>query len=190
MSGLIFAFDTETHDLPVSYDAHPNDVTNWPRVVQLGWVLADRDGRVIEKSCELVQPGGWEITPGAQAVHGISQEECVRYGRPLQFLLSTFHKYASRAEIAVAHNIGFDRPVILCESIRYAVPQNLPPMDCTMAIGRDVCKIPKGDGFKRPSLSELYRHLFGEVFTDQHDALADSNACLRCYVEMAKRGFE
>ena len=41
-SGKTFvAFDTETTGLPKEYDAPYTDIDNWPRLVQLAWIVYD-----------------------------------------------------------------------------------------------------------------------------------------------------
>ncbi len=47
-------FDTETTGLPANYKAHFTDVHNWPRVVQLAWMLADDEGKVLMQRCDII----------------------------------------------------------------------------------------------------------------------------------------
>ena len=55
---------------------------------------------------------------------------------------------------------------------------------CTMKDINHIEDLPK----KRPKLSLLYTHLFGEVFDHAHDAMADIQATKDCFVELCKRG--
>ncbi len=43
-------------------------------------------------------------------------------------------------------------------------------------------------GYKRPKLEELHLLLFDEDFDNAHDALADTEACMRCFFELVERG--
>lgn len=54
-------FDTETTGLPKNWSAPVTDVNNWPRVIQLAYVVTDTNFNVIETFCELVKPDGWVI---------------------------------------------------------------------------------------------------------------------------------
>ena len=56
--------------------------------------------------------------------------------------------------------------------------------------GTKLCKLPnqRPGAYKWPKLTELHQHLFGEPMTDAHNALADTLATARCYVEMQRLG--
>ena len=41
---LYIFFDTETTGVPRDYKAPTTDTQNWPRLVQLGWILMDSEG--------------------------------------------------------------------------------------------------------------------------------------------------
>lgn len=188
--GKILAFDVETNDGARRYGAPDDDIGNWPRVVQLGWVLAYPGGRVVDRRCELIVPAGWTIEPGAGHVHGITDDDCALDGKYLADELALFSAAASQASVIVAHNIGFDWPVILCEFLRsgIAAPDYV-RRACTMLIGTPVCQLPgrrRGE-FKWPRLDELHNHLFGRGFDGAHDAAADAEACLACYLELVRR---
>lgn len=66
------------------------------------------------------------------------------------------------------------------------------PSVCTMERTTNWCAIPNPNsyygGYKYPKLQELYAKLFGENFTDAHDALADIRATKKCYFELIERG--
>jgi hypothetical protein len=38
-------FDTETSGLPRTHKAPVSDLDNWPRIVQIAWLLIDEQGR-------------------------------------------------------------------------------------------------------------------------------------------------
>ena len=42
-------FDTETTGVPRDYKAPTTDTNNWPRMVQLGWILMDGDGKKLSQ---------------------------------------------------------------------------------------------------------------------------------------------
>ena len=53
----------------------------------------------------------------------------------------------------------------------------------------DYCKLPGYHGeYKYPKLQELYRKLFGQSFSNAHDASADTEATKKCYFELKKKG--
>ena len=44
--------DTETTGLPKEYDAPYTDIDNWPRLVQLAWIVYDYTTIVVRKNRE------------------------------------------------------------------------------------------------------------------------------------------
>ena len=54
------------------------------------------------------------------------------------------------------------------------------------------CAIPNPNsyygGYKWPKLEELYRKLFGRMFDNAHDALADVVATKECFFALKQRG--
>lgn len=191
-SKRILAIDCETNDKPKDWQNKNYDVENWPRLVQLGVVLGDTDGRILYRHETLIRSARqWTITPEAQAVHGISIEDCDQFGQHPAMELADLSRFLYLADTVIAHNMAFDLPVLMCEVTRANVvlPRFAHKMACTMQLGMDICKIPSPHGHnshKWPRLSELHEHLFGVGFNGAHSALSDAEACFRCYVKMVK----
>jgi DNA polymerase III epsilon subunit-like protein len=56
---------------------------------------------------------------------------------------------------------------------------------CTCQLGRELCQLKKANGtLKLPKLAELHIKLFGKNFTNAHDALADTVACMNCFLKI------
>lgn len=182
-------FDTETSDLPRRWNAPVTDVGNWPRLVQICWVLATADGELSEPHTHLIKPEGFRIARSATAVHGISTAHARDHGEPLGPVLEAFVQAVEGVEEIVAHNIDFDVNIVGAELIRAGMPNVLPAKTqrCTMKESADYCKLPGRYGYKWPNLPELHRILFGESFTGAHGAEADCLACLRCFFELQRR---
>ena len=60
-------FDTETTGVPKNYKAPPSDLLNWPRVVQLAWVVTDEQGRELKATNHIIRPDGFVIPEGSRA---------------------------------------------------------------------------------------------------------------------------
>lgn len=182
--------DTETNDLPRDWRAPATDVANWPRVVQVAWLTFDGAGRETGRFSSLVQPVGFEIHPGAQKVHGISKERALREGRPVADVLASLAEAAAGARLLVAHNLDFDAPVLQAEFLRAgrADPLAKLPRRCTMKQATAFCNLPGKYGPKWPKLEELHVRLFAVAPPRAHDALADAEACARCFFELKRRG--
>ncbi|PSR04037.1 MAG: 3'-5' exonuclease [Bacteroidetes bacterium SW_10_40_5] len=158
-------FDTETTGLPRSWKAPLEDLANWPRLVQIAWLLFDTDG------------------------HEISREKAIIYGLPLVKILEAFQEQLQMASHAVAHNISFDEKIVGAEFMRKEINNPLPFRNriCTMKSTTNYCKIKNRRGNKWPKLGELHQKLFEENFEDAHDAMADIHATAKCFWELRRR---
>ena len=189
---MILFFDTETTGLPRDYNAPVWDDKNWPRLVQLSWIVANEQGFEVRKSSRIIKPEGYMIPKGSSAIHGITTERAKEEGEDLITVLKIFVSEYDRADIVVGHNVDFDINVIDAELCRKSMGTlSYKPTYCTKEIGTPVCKIPKGyeDGYKWPTLQELYRHLFGRDFFGAHDAASDVEATKQCFFELKECGY-
>lgn len=184
-------FDTETTGLPRSRNARETDLHNWPRMVQLAWLLTDESGELIEQNGCLIYPEGFDIPESASRIHGITTAHARQFGIPVSQALERFRDSIRRARLLVAHNYEFDRPVVGAEYHRAGWGEN--PLHghsyvCTMKASTAYCRLPGPYGFKWPSLQELHTHLFGRPYAGAHDAVADVQACRHCFFELKRMG--
>lgn len=190
---MIVFFDTETIGTPDNYRAPMSDSANWPRMVELAWAIS-QDGETLEgQHARLIQPDGWAIPPEAEAIHGITTEDCQIHGMPASEVLAEILGVTSRAALLVGHNIEFDLAIVGAELYRIGLGDVADLMAgqlryCTMRSGVELCRLPGRYGFKWPRLNELYRELFGREPKLAHRAGADVQATAECYFEMRKRG--
>lgn len=56
---MFLFFDTETTGLPQRWNAPITDLDNWPRMVQLAWIMCDEKGNIIEERSDIVKPEGF-----------------------------------------------------------------------------------------------------------------------------------
>ena len=76
-------FDTETTGLPRNWKAPVTDLNNWPRMIQIAWILCDNSGNRIESDDFIIKPENFEIPRDASRVHGISTERAINEGEDL-----------------------------------------------------------------------------------------------------------
>jgi DNA polymerase III epsilon subunit-like protein len=182
--------DTETSGLPRSRYASYKDTTNWPRLVQIAWILCDQNGNVLLSEEHIIKPEGFIIPFNAQNIHGISNEKAISMGKDLGYVLNRFSEAIDRSTHLVAHNLDFDFNVIGAEFVRKGIDNRLTYLNkfCTMQGTTEYCQIPGGPyDFKWPSLFELYYTLFSTPFEEKHDALYDVKICKDCFFELKKR---
>lgn len=180
-------FDTETTGVPKDDSAPASDTRNWPRLVQLAWILTNKEGNTLASSCSIIKPEGFTIPVDAAKIHGISTYKAMREGKPLKNVIDDFLKAAEKAQCLVGHNVAFDQKVVGAELCRLGIKDtiNTAKAICTMEAGKDYCKIPGGYyGYKPPKLQELYQKLFGTTFENAHDAMADVKATRKCFFEL------
>lgn len=187
---LYLFFDTETTGLPQSWSAPVEDTDNWPRLVQLAWVMYDEEGTRAGAGDAIIKPEGFIIPADASRVHGITTERALEEGVSLRQVLEMFRDKIGESSYVVAHNIDFDEKIIGAEFIRAKIPHEFSKKKkiCTMKSTVNFCAIPSARGFKWPQLAELHRKLFGIAFEDAHNAAADIEATAKCFWELKKRG--
>lgn len=182
--------DTETTGLPKRRNAPYTEVSNWPRLVQLAWVIVDTDGRELSAVERIVKPDGFTIPIEAANIHGITTEMAMKNGVHLVEALVEFAEALERSNTVVAHNVDYDRPVLEAEFIRAGMNCFLgtKKLICTKDSSTEYCKLPGRYGYKWPSLDELHRKLFNAPMGAAHNALVDVRACMKCFFELEERG--
>ena len=179
-------FDTETTGLPINWKAPVQNVNNWPRMVQIAWLLYDANRNRIDEKDFVIKPEGFSIPDDATRVHWISTEYAMDKGKDLDFVLKLFAEQIETAGMLVAHNMNFDEKIVGAEFFRKNIPNKLLQTNriCTMKESTDYCQIPGHYGYKWPKLSELHIELFGEDFEEAHNATVDINATAKCFWKM------
>jgi DNA polymerase III epsilon subunit-like protein len=183
-------FDTETSGLPRDWSAPASDVSNWPHLVQIAWVCCDADGKTTTSHEYLIKPQGFKISKQAIELHGITTEHALREGVDLAPVLAEFSGAVQSARTVVGHNLDFDLKVVQAEWVRADMKDAFARKRkcCTMKSSTDYCRIPGKYGYKWPKLDELHSKLFGRGFDGAHGALADTQACMRCFFRLQELG--
>jgi DNA polymerase III epsilon subunit-like protein len=191
-------FDTETTGLPKNWKAPVSEVDNWPRMVQLAFLVFFQSGEnetpngepvpVIERNF-IIKPDGFTIPEDVSRIHGITHERAMDEGWALREVLEEFHAQVIVNQTVVAHNVSFDRAIVGSEFIRAGMEDVLHGKDrvCTMMKTTKFCNLPGKYGPKWPKLSELHEKLFGHTFEEAHNASVDINATAKCFFELKRR---
>lgn len=187
-------FDTETTGVPKNYKAPITDFDNWPRLVQLAWILCDENGNEISATDLIIRPDGFTIPIESSNVHRITTKIANEKGVDLDYALNRFVEDVKRVSCLVGHNISFDIHIVGAELLRRGNGFDLSsvPSVCTMLKTVNYCAVPSGfsygEKYKWPKLQELHKKLFGYEFDDAHDAMADIRATKKCFFELKTRG--
>jgi DNA polymerase-3 subunit epsilon len=149
------------------------------RIVEIGVVILDAEGRELSSFCSLVDPG---CDPGPTHIHGISS--LMLDGAPS---FAAIHPYVAdqlTGRVMVGHNVdGFDQAFLEAECRRVGgeelAPQNVATVD-TLVVAQEHLGLEGG-----AKLVDCCDH-FGLSWTDHHSALGDARvtaALFRCLRE-------
>ena len=139
--------------LPKHWNAPITDLDNWPRLVQLGWILYDSRDNEIKRANRIFIPEGFIIPPGTSNVHGISTQKAINVGIDLTEVLNEFSKIFNEANFLIAHNSSFDEAIIRTEFLRKDVKSRLIDIP-------KICKIPGRSGYKWPNLTVSFINFY------------------------------
>jgi DNA polymerase III epsilon subunit-like protein len=180
-------FDTETTGLPLDWNA---PAEQFPRLVQLAYLLFDKDKTLYRSDNFIIKPEGFEIPKSVSDLHGITTEIALNEGENLKEILNIFVEHLNNTKYIIGHNLSFDRKIIRGEFIRNSIEYNSDDKIkiCTMNSSRKYCNIKGVRGTKLPTLQELHIKLFGKSFEEAHNALADVNATSNCFWKMEELG--
>lgn len=182
-------FDTETTGVPRNHNAPVSDVENWPRLVQLGFIVMDGKDTLVEQEF-IVKPEGFEIPVEASNVHKITTERALAEGTPVNKVILEFMFWMNQCDTIIGHNVDFDVHVFGAEYYRIygSNPFEGRKTVCTMKSSTQFVGIPRSGGFKYPKLHELYRKLFDKDMGAAHTALQDIQNTALCYFALVERG--
>lgn len=195
----VIVFDTETTGLPERGNNNVTDTTKWPHIIQLSYIGFDTEKKEIFEYSDYIILLNPEVTisPESIAVHKITRERSEREGIPIEQVLAAFRECLKDADLIVAHNINFDKNMLMVECNRRGLPNCFMrngafiPEFCTMTNTIALCQLPNPvkkyadmGQFKWPSLAELHFKLFQSQTKGAHNAIVDVMVCLRCYVKI------
>ena len=178
---LYIFFDSETTGVPRDYKSPTTDTSNWPRMVQLGWILMDGEGNRLSQKDYIIRSDGYTIPDDVVRIHGITTQRALEEGLDLAPVVDEFMADFDQATFIVGHNIDFDKKILGAELIRSKRTY------CTMQTGTNFCRIPGKYGYKWPKLQELYIKLFGHDFDGAHNAMSEIEATQECFWELRRR---
>lgn len=181
-------FDTETAGIPPDYKAPATAVWNWPRLVQIAWLLVDEQANELASAEYIARPDGFTIPREAAKIHGITTEMAMQKGVDPKTILTAVASSIDKASVLVAHNVAFDEKILGAEFVRAGYPNVVESKQrkCTMQGSTNYCRLHGPYGYKWPTLAELHMKLFNEPFAGAHRALVDVRACARCYFELKR----
>jgi len=186
----VIVFDTETTGLPsanLSLDMQPH-------VCQFAAVSyeCDLDSKSLNEISRidlLIKPPVL-IDYETSSIHGITND-IVANSPSFRELVDEIVEAFYSSDVAVAHNLSFDKQIIGYELERLNRSKDFLPDQIfdTMKETKNLCQLPgRFNKYKSPKLLELYQFLFDEKFKGAHNALHDVLATGKCLEELLRRG--
>lgn len=217
----VVLFDTETNGLPKRKNAPVTEVDVYPAILSLSWALyevtiVDKENTFTmldehTRFLRLSPKVPWDAS--AAAIHGITEEQA-RFGSDRVSASSAIKEFTDvlqSADIVVAHNMAFDKPVVQAAAyacglpLKYTYWSHHLRVICTMEFTRDLVKIPfhqyqqilsspPRSPHKPPKLKELYFWLFNHNFEHQfkirlHSSETDVKCLSLCFIALVERGY-
>ena len=185
-------FDTETTDM-LDFKLPAGHLSQPCRLIEYA-LISYENKKLVEKKKNFIipdpDPTKWDISEGAFNAHGISKEQVMDEGKPIEAFIEDYMSAVRWTDVIIAHNWQFESKVAQHELVineKGICPKNT---FCTMLNSTEICAIPAVGkrGFKWPKLYEAYRHFFNRSFSGEHSAMGDAMACLAVYRELQKLG--
>lgn len=194
----IFFFDTETTGLPITKNF--NNYNSFKelqfydnsRLISICWKVL-RNDKILSSNYYIIKPNDFKIDNNSVAcsINKITNEIANRDGVDINFIFDKIKDDLNNSNLIVAHNINFDKNILLSELYRY---KRLDIIEifllkneyCTMLNGLNITKIKfkTNNKYKYPKLNELYKYFYNEDIKNSHNAEADVDACIKCYLKM------
>ena len=163
---MILVYDFETTGLTLHPDA-PLD--KQPRALEFGGALLDAKGRVVEEHSFLINPEQ-DFDHAITRITGLTYAD-VAGAATFQMVLPRLRTLFSKATVMVAHNLPFDKAILMHELGRLGATDFPWPAAgiCTVGLYHEVFGA-------RPKLTALYARVMGKPLEQTHRAMDDVHA--------------
>lgn len=138
----------------------------------------------------IIKPEGFVIRNSD--IHGIEDATARRDGFDFKDAMSLITNDVLAADTLIAHNIIFDKNVLLSELYRHGCLDLIRAIEskntfCTSKECKLITKIKRGSEFKQPRLAELHKFLFDSEAENLHNAIFDTKIMAKCFFELLNR---
>ena len=170
---MIILLDFETTGLTL----HPRaDLKKQPKAIEFGGLLLDADGKWVEEASIMINPGE-PITEEITKITGITNDD-LKDAPTFAEVLPQIERMFRQARMVVAHNLNFDKQILMGELARLGRVELFPwPKQemCTVQLYRE-------DYGRNPRLIELYERVMGKPLAQTHRALDDVKAMAEVFL--------
>jgi DNA polymerase III epsilon subunit-like protein len=195
-NGYFLFVSIKTTGLPIDINRSKDDLSNWPHIIQISWLVFNEDRKLIEREDHIIMQN---LTIPERIIEetGISNEIMIEKGELPEAVFSMFNKAIKDVKIFVAHNIEFTNSILHAEMYRNNIPFSLKNKEivCTMESSSDYCGIKdyEHEDFKYPKLLELLEKCFyqseGSVESlDLLNAKMNVHIIAKCFFYLVEKG--
>lgn len=176
-------------------------MTQLPRLVQIGWILTDKNFREIKSNSLIIRPAGFIIPKDGTKFHGITTEKALTKGVEIGSAIERLEKDISPV-LDDINLIAYDSDYIIDiikNEYNYLMPTGIIPAmpfqlfqfsSPSQSSLREMAKpIVPGQLKKHgeyPRLSEIYRYLFNAPVDTKNDVLKDADVIRLCCEKLSK----
>lgn len=180
---LLF-IDTETSGVPLRWDRPYSDDKNWPSVIQVAWIIYNRQGKEIRRVNEYIYEKNITISKESEKIHGISLEKLLAQGNKRKDVLRKLTYDISKYDpLIIAHFIELDVHILSADFYRAQLNNPFIGQEffCTMLSSVKFVRNPRS---KYLRLAQLYEYLFDKTPKTIHEAEGDAELTATCYFEL------
>lgn len=188
MKPYLLFIDTETSGLPRKWNVPYSAEGNWPFIVQVSWIICDREGTEIKREDHYINNADFKTSATSVEIHGITDEIRAVRGedrkKVMAMLAADLYQYRP---LMVGHFTELDLHMIGADFYRSGIPNPSVSLSsfCTMLATSKYSRNPQ---VKYLRLGELYTMLFGQKLNNQHNSLSDARATADCFFQLIKNG--
>jgi len=104
---MYLIFDSSANGKPKSYKLPHDDTFNWPRLLQLSWIILNEELKPDEDYNCVIKPEGFKPSAAALKSHHIEQEKIDASENVLKDVLTKFKESVDKCSYIFAHNLAY-----------------------------------------------------------------------------------
>ncbi len=188
MQDYFLVIDTETSGLPKKWNAPYHTKNNWPHVLQIAWLIFNREGKLVKKHNHYLKPGDFKIGKASTKIHHITLDFLSEKGEDRSTVFQNFTADISTYQpLIIAHFAELDFSMVGAEYHRLNLPNPLIKSNffCTLKASAPYVKNPT---FKFLKLNVFYKTLFKKRPENLHNALVDAELTAEIFFYLLQKG--
>ncbi|OAQ42137.1 hypothetical protein A5893_03205 [Pedobacter psychrophilus] len=187
MKDFYLVVDSETSGLPKKWDLPYSAPNNWPYILQLAWIIFNKNGEEIKRENHYINIKNVKISKASQNVHHLDYNFLTLNGKDR---LEVMTRFATDLEtyhpLIIGHFVELDFNLICAEFYRENIKNciNELPLYCTMMASKSYIKNPS---LKYLKLNRFYKTLFNKRPEILHDAIVDAELTSEIFFHLLKK---